>query len=600
MNELEYIKENEKIIYDNLLPYLDSDFIDLINSNSERIYLIFSSNIHLFCIKCSLSPKELFFNENISNETLQRLNDACSNSLIYEDILSYKLYEVFSLCRDAKMFVVDFLDIYKEDYDIISQINLTDINQVECLNLYLRTKRIINHYNVNHMKNNTFNDIINIKKQITKYLKELVNLTSSSDLYKIKEYITKLLFDIDEETFFMALENIKKIDKNNPLPKQLMQKINIIADLENVKNNKKSYCRYLNQISNCYLIFEETYNLIKDICKNEIVKSISPIIKENNYYNFMGEDFNFLIHAFSSLNRYDEDICLLEKQIISNPEIWTSNETIGSIISGSLINNYSFCNASNGKLFLGFNKIYPDDILDMGSTDILSNKEMYMDGTTNPLSEFLLPDEFIKKTSLYNEIVLQRYKNRKPLLPNYILTLDDVSNDSKQLSNYFNIPIYNINTEKYLIKMIEHLNYLLEHNIYDFILYSCLMINSFKFNGASEIISKYIDGNYMRKSLAKLLNKTSQIENTNLKKEIIRETTYLIISYNELYIRCDLKDCKFNYYDAIRELDKIKKRVINNSKQGRENVIIGLTSQFNIIANQKNDVNINLHINYKF
>ena len=201
-----------------------------------------------------------------------------------------------------------------------------------------------------------------------------------------------------------------------------------------------------------------------------------PISKQE-IKNFEGEEFTFLVHKIKGLLKAD-----ITKKLELDISEWDKNYQDDSYISCSLIGNEKLSLTSGKYLTLGFQKINKDQILAVNNKDMLFKSKDIKAKQLDYMSNYLLAEQILKLTGCYNEIVLKRFNdNKEALKPDYVLTFDDIDARSKNASEYFKSPIYNINIEAYAEKLVEKLRVLKEKdiNLYlEYIKQLCSSLNS--------------------------------------------------------------------------------------------------------------------------
>jgi hypothetical protein len=153
----------------------------------------------------------------------------------------------------------------------------------------------------------------------------------------------------------------------------------------------------------------------------------------------------------------------LASELYQDPSIWTKNYDPYSYISTSAISDKHIGICDGNGYVIGFNNIKPEYILAMGPLDILTDTKMVKNGIDNLKIRYMDPDDLVNQTGeLYNEVVLKRYIEEKPVMPDFVVAVDNKTSKDEEVSKYFNIPIYEINSSCYAKKMIDLLEHYLE------------------------------------------------------------------------------------------------------------------------------------------
>ena len=89
------------------------------------------------------------------------------------------------------------------------------------------------------------------------------------------------------------------------------------------------------------------------------------------------------------------------------------------------------------------------------------------------VSNYLLVEQILKtNNSYYNEVAIKRFdENKKAVQPDYVVTFNIPNDKSLNASQYFKVPIYNIKTEAYALKLVKKLKLLKEKDYKSYIEY---------------------------------------------------------------------------------------------------------------------------------
>ena len=182
------------------------------------------------------------------------------------------------------------------------------------------------------------------------------------------------------------------------------------------------------------------------------------IIKGRETIKLTGEEFYMLVHKIKGFGNQK-----LASELYQDPSIWTKNYDPYSYISTSAISDKHIGICDGNGYVIGFNNIKPEYILAMGPLDILTDTKMVKNGIDNLKIRYMDPDDLVNQTGeLYNEVVLKRYIEEKPVMPDFVVAVDNKTSKDDEVSKYFNIPIYEINSSCYAKKMIDLLEHYLE------------------------------------------------------------------------------------------------------------------------------------------
>ena len=210
------------------------------------------------------------------------------------------------------------------------------------------------------------------------------------------------------------------------------------------------------------------------------------------------EPFNMLIYP---LPKQNEEYLTDNMLISNNPSLW--NKVNMDVLSMNMISNVNTGCIGHGSreyVYYGFNNITEDSILLLNHKDIeLDYNSVDFKLDTND-SEYILPNILSICSSSYNTVAVDinssnsnKYNHR--LQPDYIVCFDGViNNESKLAAEYFNIPIYLINRDKYnllneqKIEKYQSIDSLTKNDINEI-----FMLDSMSFNEKYNMIISNID-----------------------------------------------------------------------------------------------------------
>lgn len=411
-----------------------------------------------------------FFN-SICFDNIDKLNDVLD--IFYDGVkyrLLIKMINIFSISFIANNINCILLLLKGKNYikfldQIIGKVNINYISLSNINKVYLNNKDLIDQldYNDNEIISNLINFI-----HLTNYINDELNIApiSIDNLKNYNSYRTTILIlillkeddfitlnEIDEiilglnsSTIEQKISSILKVSKSYPLKESILEFIEIF-NTYHTEDNLIEYCKFIeNQINTIENITKE----VEQICAKELVKSFR-IILDSEQVQLNGEKFAFLIHKMTGYNNPN-----LKIKLMDDLNQW-KNVKDNNIISTSYINQDFFGMIFGKESILGFSKIFPSSILDMGSCDIYSHEKIYEIGEKTNLSEFMLPNDLINESENYNEVVLRRKYADEVLMPNFILSLDSVTRQDKNLAHFFKTPIVILPRYLYLERMNENL-----------------------------------------------------------------------------------------------------------------------------------------------
>lgn len=143
-------------------------------------------------------------------------------------------------------------------------------------------------------------------------------------------------------------------------------------------------------------------------------------------------------------------------KVFKNPNMWINCKK--DILLMNLISNNHFGCKNHGDkntIYYGFTNISENSLALMSRRDIVVKNSVNNFEECINKSEYMLPNILQSVSSSYNTIGIysnssdsSKYNNR--IMPDYIVCFDGYINiESKKAAQYFNIPIFMINREKY-------------------------------------------------------------------------------------------------------------------------------------------------------
>lgn len=365
--------------------------------------------------------------------------------------------KIANMIKRIDEYIAESIFDYLYDYEFVKFINLIQsrvlVHNQDVFNLkkkYNKVKNIKNWDQSSEMLSNWLVDPIDYN------ISDMNNYCESRNKYYENEirnnnYEPK---NIAMSYFQKSLLDIKKIAKTTniyneyTLFDQLQNQENQLNFIKKADNNKM-YFDFLNLTlkEQALCDFEKKLNLIK--------------IKNNKIQEFNGQDFLFLIHRIKGL--LEENIT---NKLINDINEWDKHYENNSFISCSLINQFYLAFTEGMHLTLGFNSIKKDDIIAMNTRDMCFLKKYIILNTKDYISNYMSVDDLlINSENGYNEVVINRYRNKNAVMPDYLVAFDKIDDLTKEASKSLNVPIYLIILEKYADLLVKKLNYLKENDI---------------------------------------------------------------------------------------------------------------------------------------
>lgn len=496
-------KEFFEIVVNNIDNVNFSDLTYIYNKNFEVLSLLLNSHYFSFVNKefyDILGDNIILENKNI----LQDLVDVPLNEI-------KPFVEKIKLCpSNLKVFLEVRKSNYKGEYNIILD-NLGNKNLekiwkiIKNLKDSLLKKFLLDNINdlevvqfSEYVANNCHGSLEKLKKfNYENYVKYLKNVNPNLDDNFIKKFVIYQVRQNKNDSEFLsvmyeALLNYQKYDdlkiiideaiKNGMKLGDECQKVLKVYELLNpnlsIETRLQNFEHHY-KTSDLNLDYFKFYEWVKNY-KSELISEnlINPgNLKDNSTIDYLGYDefgylktykipvkvidnpnFHILIHSITkkednSLNRVAN--YHIGNQLIDNPSLWNSvSKNEGNPqISTSFFNGW-LRTFGDGSVILGFSHIDGNNLIatfdrDAGTQMKENHEKIIID---NKSIFFAEQDKLENNTLDYNEILLKRYKDGKPILPDYVIVESDKINTkietAKKWAAYFNVPIVIIDKNK--------------------------------------------------------------------------------------------------------------------------------------------------------
>ena len=409
-----------KVYFEYLISKRDLDSFRYLNGKVQ--FRILSERTNLEKVK-RLYPNEDFL-LSLSKESIQYLLE---DNYFKNIFINMSINDIAYIIKKGVKLPNNLLDsntlIYKYlaiDNDIILLDYLCDL---ELNNPYLKEKII-------SKRKKQFNDIV--EKEILEdnyFLEELIILNYEDIPYNflknalsIIEYIAQIKEMIIPRNRYDLYYKLLKFYKLT-----YSEKIDLYNE---IKENQNGISEFYDDFKTC---FNDSIKRIQDslLDVSELLKSELSHKYNVDVYELNGEKFKMLINH-TNIDRDD----LYEKEVWNNSKEYASL----SLISDKCLN--TFRNPTLN-IIVGFTDINYLNVMHIHHADSYSKEE----SGSNRIIELFTPDNLIKNTKAYNEILI---KNSNTLTPSYIVCYDEIKEGDVEASiSLGRIPLILIHTEKY-------------------------------------------------------------------------------------------------------------------------------------------------------
>lgn len=524
----DYITLDDMKYMDKLLNNMDYEVV-FKKANDE-------SSVHLL--------KEIIYDE----KSLKNMNFIGAHFDVYyvhdnffEIVKSDDFHEFISKIDDSYLKSDDNINNLFDMFDLYKNNNLKNLNK-EIFNDYI--------FNYNNLKYEINNDD-NYYEQKLYHTKE--NINKLNNLNDNLDLVSNVYFNRKYKQVINLLNDTKKLlEKNNLIDDYFMN----LYEFTNIKNEDElnhylSTLKYETNIG--YKLVSLSKNLARISMANKINNGLY-IIKNKEIIKLNGEDFYMLVHKIKGFSNQG-----LATKLYNDPSNWTKHQDENSYISTSAINHDYMGIVEGYGYVLGFYNISKDDILQMGPSDIFTDRKIVKNNLNNTKARYMDPDDLIDNTKeMYNEVVLRRYKNDLALLPDYVLSKDNITKKDEEVSRYFDIPIVEIDSNIYAKKMMEKYNYYI--NNFEFKKASiCLMRLVKGFSQCDILENNYLDIAFLEKDINIILN--NYFNSCNVSKEGLTELLELVSIYDKAINLLSYQSNRYCKFDANDLKNKINAKI---------------------------------------
>lgn len=375
-----------------------------------------------------------FLISNINNPQIIKFVQDVSNNLKIKIEEDYKKYfnELQKLSPESDKNIIKLFIIY--------QLKKMETDEAK----YIMLKALLNLENAKYLKRffleckNDTNDFDAIKEQITVAINLIDNTSEKNTLFSnfAEHYFSEDLF-IDYKTAYNCIRNNQaKLIKSN------------LTNINDLKNLTPTHYTYI------------------DNNGNKIEKEIQVKVIDT-------PDFQVLIHGIANKQENSASNYEIGRMLINNPNIWQENVTKGNPqISTSLFTGR--LNPFGSDVILGFSTFSNERLISTHLFDAATKMKESQEEENFKLETFSFNsyNGLINNLNFkYNEILLKRYNDGTPLLPDYIIIQSNELHNDNHLTNakrwaaYYNIPLVIIDKEKIGVIRKNNLNNLVNNII---------------------------------------------------------------------------------------------------------------------------------------
>lgn len=309
------------------------------------------------------------------------------------------------------------------------------------------------------------------------YLKHIENIKTAVFSGIVKNSSLRILFPhYDEYHLIPKLRTIFLAYKYAPLfmmsnysyAKEISDELFILTNSYNPDEIRESFFKLHNINLNYENLIENLFDVIEEKYKYDYANKFSQHYYPNgkfvdkngkeydNVVDITDKDFFLFAHNISIgfASRDNANMLTLRPDLFVDEDWGNSNTISGAVITKNFLGYaYSFDGYENQEIVYGFNCLTKDDIIVMGNKDLGTSHNVLTDKEKPGYHLIALYDtDNLSKNMIneYGEGIIWRKTQGKKRSPDYILCIDEISENAQIHAKAYNIPIYYIDRMKCL------------------------------------------------------------------------------------------------------------------------------------------------------
>lgn len=228
-----------------------------------------------------------------------------------------------------------------------------------------------------------------------------------------------------------------------------------ILNFDNMSNEeqKKLYneCKEIPDLSEK---FYDDYRFAKDKSYTNLIENAyDPFKKRNDFSKEKSAQYNTVVFELNGDNFFTfVHVTGFSKDSKNVDNVWNDYKTEGLSLSYISDKNITTFSDPFNNIVLGFNNLDYNRFVHLRNSDSFSSYSSDKEDASGYVQKMYTPEDLIKNTKGYNEIVYQE-RSSKVLLtkvrPDYVVCYNNIGSGDVLLSKKLNIPIVLIHTNKY-------------------------------------------------------------------------------------------------------------------------------------------------------
>lgn len=405
----------------------------------------------------------------------------------------------------------------------------------------------------------SFEVVTNIKNYYDYRYDMVVKIIKDKNPEEIKEFISKIYFNCSYKELLLILNDIERMinsKRDNDVNIKKYLAIRNIFTLEDA-------ILFLSSIKaeSNIVYFLESYK--QKVASEDIVKKLGnfSIKSANDIVYLTGESFLFLLHKIKGYGNYS-----LATSLYEDPSVWDKCDNGSDYIATSLCNEKYIGLVDGVGYVLGFTTISPDWIVGMGPEDIYMSSRVAKNNLRHNRNRFMLTNDLLEQSKkCYNEVDVKRKVNNRLVIPDLVFTKDIADSKDKEVSQYFDVPIYVLITQIYAKQMNDYLEYLLANKKFkQYILQLTKMYYSFM--DCPSICYKYFRTEFLIKKIENIISHQLNHEILDMNKLV--ELSEMLTAFSKFLEGKAFLEHTYNYYNPEEMHKKINyKKLVYGGKR---------------------------------
>ena len=387
----------------------------------------------------------------------------------------------------------------------------------------------------------------------------IIERIKGKNLDEVKEIISKIYFNCPYQELLLILSDIERMMMSKTKKDEEIKKYLSIREIFTLEDAILFLSSIKEESNIVYSL--ELYK--QKVASEDIVKKLGSFsIKTTNDIVYLtGESFLFLLHKIKGYGNYS-----LATSLYEDPSVWEKCENGSDYIATSLCNEKYIGLVDGVGYILGFTTISPELIVGMGPEDIYMSSRIAKNNMRHSKNRFMLTNDLLDNSKKpYNEVDVKRKFNNRLIIPDLVFTKDVVNSKDKEVSNYFDVPIYVLITQIYAQQINDYLEYLLSKQKFKQYIYQLIKMY-YSFMDCPSINYKYFRTEFLIKKIEGIIIHHLNHEVTDINK--LSELSEMLSIFSNFLEGKAFLEHTYNYYNPEEMHKKINyKKLVYGGKK---------------------------------